>query len=180
MIVTLAEVKAVLKPNTDDDDALITTLISRKQKSAEGYIGYPLDAADYSEEKYDGTGKHYLYAMKMPINTVTKLNIVSFDGQSSEEITSSYYKIHSKEGMIYSLYELTKGIQNIELTYNAGYADGAAPEDLKDAIIQLVCAEYVFSQIMVEEIISSKSIEKKRELEKDAYVILSRYKIVKI
>ena len=180
MIVTLAEVKAVLKPNTDDDNDLITTLITRKQKAAEGFVGYPFDKADYTEEKYDGDNKHYLYVRKLPINSVTELKIVSFDGQSSEEITSSYYKIYSEEGMIYSLHELTKGIKNIELTYNAGYADDGAPEDLKDAIIQLVCAEYIFTQIMVEEIISSKSLEKKRELEKDAYIILSRYKIVKI
>jgi len=172
MIVSVDEVKEILRPDieeTTDLDVLLEKLIKRKQAVMERYIGYPIEAADYTE-KYDGNGENFLFLRKIPVNSVSQLKI------DTSVINSAYYKVLGEEGILYCSLRFTKGVRNIEVQFNAGYE--IVPEDLKDACIQLVCAEYVFTQIMVAGVESKENkIEKKRELEKDAYRILDLYRL---
>lgn len=176
MIINVDDVKEVIKPDDERYDTLFQSLINRKQKVIENYIGYHLEAEDYTES-YDGEDEDTLYLNELPINSIASIT------SSDNLLDSELYEFYSKEGFVrlVSGNIFPKGVQNIEVVYNAGYTSKTMPEDIKDACIQLVCAEFVFTQVMVHTISTDENpAEKKKELEADAYRILDLYKKPKV
>ncbi len=175
MIVTIAEVKDVLRPDTTDYDTSLERLIKRKQAIAEKYTGRKFEIAEYDEE-YDGEESDTIFLNQYPVGKITSLK------SNSVLISSDNYKIQKEEGILRLKggAVFSEGIQNVEVVYKAGWSEDNMPEDLKDAVIQLVCAEFCFTQLMVHTVEGDSVADKKSELETDAYKILDLYKRPKI
>ena len=62
------------------------------------------------------------------------------------------------------------------MQYKAGYVSGSIPEDLKDACIDLVCAQYIFHKVLVHEVETDKAGDRKKALEDSAYATLDMYR----
>jgi len=140
-LTSLINVKAALHITTTDDDALLESLINRISAAVESYCKRKFKARDYTE-KYDGDGTSILFLKQYPVNSVSSLKI----GESV--LDTSSYVIYSDEGKIRLKYSVfSEGIQNVEITYNAGYQDGSDElEALEQIVINEIQAHYLAGQ----------------------------------
>jgi len=140
-LTSLANVKAALHLTTTDDDALIESLINRFSAAIETYCKRKFKARDYTE-KHDGDGTSVLYLKQYPVNSVSSLKI------GTGTVNSSNYALYKEEGKIRLKYSVfPEGIQNVEVTYNAGYQDGSDElEALEQIVINEIQAHYLAGQ----------------------------------
>jgi len=130
-LISLALAKLFLKISGDASDGLLKILISQYSDLIETYCHRHFSKGEYIET-YDGDGSTKLFLNEFPIISIASLSIDSIACDSGD------YKVYASEGMI-KLVDgsvFTKGNQNVEITYNAGYE--AIPAD-----IGLCCAKIV-------------------------------------
>lgn len=140
-LTTLANVKATLHITTSDDDALIENLINRISGAIEAYCKRKLKARDLTE-KYDGDGTSTLYLKQYPVNSVASLIINDGEVDSSDYVV---YKTIGKLQLKSSVFP--PGLQNIEVTYNAGFESGSEElEALEHIAISEIQAHYLAGQ----------------------------------
>jgi len=136
--VAVREYLQLAASETDKDD-LIDNLINRSYKALEAHIGKAILSASYTEY-YDGDGQDILILDNYPIISVDSLYMDSArDFAADTLIAVADYVIYAKQGTIRLLNDETifaHGIQNIKITYTAGYA--AIPNDLALACIMHV------------------------------------------
>lgn len=179
MIVTAEEVRQILD-SPEKDDAKIEVMIKRKQRIMERYIGRAIEETEYNEY-YDAVeGAKTLNLRNYPVITVDGLWKVSISGETV--VDSDYYYVYKDRGILKLLAgrTFTEGIRTVRVKYDAGYAEGSIPEDFKDVCIDLVSAQYLFSQLLVHEIEADSGIAKKKVLEDSAWKILDSYRGVKV
>jgi len=148
-IITAANVKSYMgiATATDTWDTEIGNLVTRIQALAEMYCDRKFESADYSYDSdsddydsdravYDGDGTNLLITKEWPIISVTTVRINETAIDESTSIYNTGWFIRSKEKGFIGLrgYNFSGGIQNIELTYSAGYA--TVPTDLVQALIE--------------------------------------------
>ena len=140
-LTTLENVKAALHITVTDDDTLLESLINRISAAVESYCRRKFKARDYTE-KYDGDGTTVLYLKQYPVNSVTTLKI------SGSVVDSANYVIYDEVGKIVLRYTyFPEGLQNIEVTYNAGYQDGSNElKTLEQIVINEIQAHYLAGQ----------------------------------
>lgn len=127
-IVTLNDMKSFLGiPSTQTGkDTLLENLLDSYNDMIEDYLGVTCINSSYTEV-YDGDGADTLFVKHYPIVSVTSLSI---DG---DIISSSDYKIYSKEGYIrYTEGVFTKDFKNVSIIYTAGY--GASANDVSNVL----------------------------------------------
>lgn len=126
-------------------DAQIDLLLGMVQDEIETYLGFHIDAADYTEY-YNGTGNTFLRLKNIPIVSLTS---VVFDAQATTTTTvlGTQFVIDSPVGMISFKPNTTLvpgyfacGTQNILATYRGGYESGTIPPQLTMAASMLVKA----------------------------------------
>jgi len=141
-LTTLTDVKGWLKTGQNDfpitDDALLTRLISGASQYIQSWLSRPIASADYFEVR-DGTGGETLQFACFP---VTEVAAVTIDGQvvplASSAVASGY--AFSPTQLSVRGYRFSRGLQNIAISYTAGYA--TVPPDLAQACIELVSLRY--------------------------------------
>ena len=146
-IITAANVKSYMgiATATDTWDTEIGNLVTRIQALAEMYCdrkfeqdtySYTGDDKDTDRAVYDGDGTNLLITKEWPIISVTTVRINETAIDESTSIYNTGWFIRSKEKGFIGLrgYNFSGGIQNIELTYSAGYA--TVPTDLVQALIE--------------------------------------------
>jgi len=141
-LVTLADVKTFLgMANVSTGDAILETIIEAVSASMSNEASPDLKPATYTAEKYDGTGKSYLYLDHYPVTTLTT---VVEDGATLVKDTDFF--IDMDEGLLekarsnWPWYDVqatwTTKNQAVVVTYAAGYA--AVPADIKlDCLIEV-------------------------------------------
>jgi hypothetical protein len=147
MIASLSEYKEFLEipisnPNEDD---FLQDLIDEVEEWLKTYLGRELESAEYIE-KYDGDGTKELITKQSPITEFTKLEIYSGFLNGSEIWNEWTQGIHFNRMVIKDvlLYidgtVFPKGIQNIRLTYTAGYT--SIPKEIKLRAKELLVIVY--------------------------------------
>jgi hypothetical protein len=107
---------------TENDDEL-TLLMNASEQIVQDYLGYDPLENTYTDELYDGEGTNYLYLKHIPITNVSALSVGDVDITS--DISVREREVTYKEGTY------PEGIDNVKITYTAGYPLAALPEIIK-------------------------------------------------
>ena len=174
-LVTAEEVKEVLG-SPEIDNPTIDRMIARKQALMENYIGRAIAETEYTEYYNMEAGLDSLNLKNYPVTTFTGMWKVTTS--ATAVFNSTYYYIQKERGIIDLLggVEFIGGNKSIKVQYKAGYATADIPKDLQDACIDLVCAQYIFHKVLVNEVESDKAGDRKTALEDSAYKTLDIYK----
>ncbi|HYL92768.1 MAG TPA: hypothetical protein VEW69_06385 [Alphaproteobacteria bacterium] len=139
---TLADLKAWLPNQGNNDDANLQALISNGSMQILQYIDRPHLLASVIgalNEIYDGNDSDRLLPHFFPIVTVTS---VSVDGAAVPLATSPTAPgfLWDSRRVLLRGYKFNRGVQNIQIAYSAGYA--SVPLDLKQAAIDTFALIY--------------------------------------
>ena len=149
-LATVDQVKEFLGITVADYDELLCNLINSASSYAEKATDRRLVAFDWNAESsahrencwYDGNDRTKIHLRQYPVNSVSSVEIsgASISVASEDDYYGSTgYVIYSRRGMLYYEYGWDSGIQNVRVSYNAGYASGTPErEELKDLCIVLV------------------------------------------
>ncbi|MFC4768738.1 head-tail connector protein [Effusibacillus consociatus] len=129
----LASTKSYLDIDTTDTskDSIIEFLINAASEAIEKYCRRKMKQATYTDEEYDGTGSQNLYLKQYPISSITSIKI------DDVVVAATEYKTRKESGIVVRMNAMwDKGILNLKVTYQAGYA--AIPSDVELACKHLV------------------------------------------
>lgn len=140
-LVTLSQVKNFLGEESALIDFELNTLIAAASQQIRRHVD-PIEYTTYTDELLDGTGKPWVVVRYWPLKPGDTARVVELDGT---DITSSC-KFEERTGRIYYGSGFPVGVQNISVTYAAGYG-ATVPEDLQAACLMLV-KFYVKSDLM--------------------------------
>ncbi len=145
--VTLAELKAQLRVDHGDEDAIIEAKISAARRHVEDLTGRTLALATY-EFFLDGFPAAEIEVPRSPLVSVDSVNFVAPNG-SEVTVSPSEYEVDtaSPTGWIvphagFSWPETMKRINAVRIRFVAGYAPDDVPGSLKEAILQLAAWWY--------------------------------------
>jgi hypothetical protein len=133
-LVSLSQVKSFLGEDTALVDVELQTLLSAASLKIRRHVD-PIEDTVYADELYDGSGKLWVALRHWPLAaaTVAAPRVVELDGQD----ISADCKWEDASGRLYYAGAFTAGVQNVSVTYAAGYG-AIVPEDLQAACLMLV------------------------------------------
>lgn len=140
-VITLEEAKLYLKVDTNDDDALISSLISVAEQTIEKFTGRKLLTSDF-QYVLDEAEEEIIIPFS-PLQEVTKIEVVADDGTSSE-VDSSIYDVDLSQDQMGRIrlrpgnsWPDHRGFASFIVTGKAGYGTDASavPAPLKIAIL---------------------------------------------
>ncbi len=143
-LTTLSDVKAWLQtgenPFPATDDGLLTRLITAASQFIQTWLGRQIAPADWQEVR-DGSGGQRLAFANTPVTAVLSLSIdgIAIAPAPPDGGWGAGYVFTPTELALRG-YVFTRRAQNVIITYTAGYA--AAPPDIAQACIELVCQRY--------------------------------------
>ncbi len=181
-LTTKARVKEFMgmDSNFTDDDDLIDRLITEESKTISQECGRTFHSADYTEY-YCGNGDNELLVANYPINSVSGIwDDTDREWGDDTKIDSDDIIISNRiEGVVIlkNTYFVKSGLENIKITYNAGYS--TIPTDLELACTQKVVADYIEAKGGVNAIIEAETIYRPDKLRKEAQKIINKYKRVR-
>ena len=150
---SLEHIKDRLMITESTYDRLLITLGKGVTEVVKRYCGI-LERATYTAELYDGDGEDTLYTDNRPIQSVSALVVQGITIPAAATYDQSGYMIDkSKRCIKLRDYVFTSGVQNVSLSYVAGYylpdhasyVEGGTtsfPVDLEQAIIEMVGIKY--------------------------------------
>ena len=135
-LITLTNLKIDLSISGSTYDDFLSRGINAVTEKIERDCNRRFAATDYSNERYNGGGFDKLYLRNYPINTVSSCTIFDdtvsaatdwddYDGYWIEPVIGGV----KQEGCLYRVDTWDKGMQNIKLSFNAGYS--TIPDDLQ-------------------------------------------------
>jgi len=137
-LTTLANVKSWLGLSAGNDDPLLERMISGFSQNIQSWLNRQLKSQDYTENR-DGNGGRSMTFADYP---VTEVSSVKIDGKPilpASDFTSPGYRF-SPTSLVLNGYIFSKGLQNIEITYTAGFKE--VPADIEQAVIELIGLRY--------------------------------------
>jgi uncharacterized phiE125 gp8 family phage protein len=146
LVVSLDEVKAWLKIDGTDEDTLLTSLIASCTAECEAYAGLSFITRTRTVKLTSFNGRDVI----LPYGPVTALTSIGYADQDDDAQTidaddytldgsSALAKVRVTESWPYT----NRILNNVTVTYVAGYANAAAvPEIIKTAIKQNVAVKY--------------------------------------
>ena len=129
-LTTLVEVKEYLGTKTNNDDSLLSKLISRASSFICNYASTSFLQANYTEQR-DGNDSMRLMMRNLPVTNVSSLVI---NGQNVLPGGNS-----QKTGFWFDD-RFNRGMSNISIAYTAGYA--TIPIDVEMTCIEIVASKY--------------------------------------
>jgi hypothetical protein len=145
----LADLKAWLNIQTTAEDALLQNLITRGSLQMLRWMSRDHIVATSYTENRDGNDALFILPRNFPLIAVTTVMVNGVSIPASTDQVSSGFVFDSRKIMLrggstafYSLgpyssqysYRFTRGFQNVQLVYQAGYA--TVPADLQQAAIE--------------------------------------------
>jgi hypothetical protein len=141
-LTTLADVKAWLQTGQSNfpatDDALLASIVTAASHYIQTWLNRQIALTDYLEVR-DGTGGRRMQFACFPVSAVLSLTI---DGKAIPPAISTYaagYSFSQTQLAVRS-YLFGCGIQNVVVTYTAGYP--STPPEIAQACIELVALRY--------------------------------------
>ncbi len=110
------------------DNAIIYRLAAYKKIC--NYLGYDIITADYTDERYNGNGMHELYLRNQPVTEVTSCIIDDSEYIDNLELIDN--RLFYEDGWF------SNGINNIKVSYTAGWTQSSMPGDIRLAALQLI------------------------------------------
>ena len=143
-LTTTAAFKTAFNITTASHNTMIQNIITEMSEQIQGHpkIDQYFKAANYTEY-YNGDGTQFLVLRKIPINSITSIHDDIDRAYGADTlIDSDDYSFDADSGIVeFDLDYMTKGVKNVKVIYNAGYA--TIPSDVKMACEKLVFAEYI-------------------------------------
>lgn len=148
-LTTVAQVKTYLtgigEAIPTGQDALVQFIIDAVAAQVEEFCRRKFDQATYTEIHTGHTGQQHLFPNQWPIGTITSVKI---DGAVITEGTNgdNYRKFKSGAGDVIALFRedgWASDPMGVEIVYQGGYASGAIPKDLEQAVVRLVVDDYL-------------------------------------
>jgi len=139
---TLAELKAWLPNQGNNDDATLQSLISNASLQVLQYIDRPHILASVLgslAESYDGNDSDRLLPRQFPILSVSSVSIDNVPVPQSTGPVAAGFLWDSRRILLRG-YRFCRGVQNVQLSYTAGYS--AVPLDLKQDAIEAFALTY--------------------------------------
>lgn len=144
-------------PVSDQTDAVLAGMITGASQYWLNRTGRDsLNSAATYNERYDGSGSRRQFLRNTPIQTVTSLKIVMWGGatsipQSPDGIQPGFVIDQSGKSLAIlgspvgqypfpCVWNFAEGIQNVLVSYTAGYA--STPADVQDKVSQMVAVNY--------------------------------------
>ena len=93
------------------------------------HLGYDILTADYVDEYYDGSGMRKMYLRNRPVTALTE---VKLEDSVTTEYTLIENYLFAADGFI------TPGINNIKVSYTAGWNQSTMPGDIRHAALKLI------------------------------------------
>lgn len=139
---TLADLKAWLPNQGNNDDATLQSLISSASLQVLQLIDRPHILASVLgalNETYDGNDSDRLLPRQFPIIAISS---VSVDGVAIPQATSPTAAgfLWDSRRVLLRGYRFNRGVQNVQLSYTAGYS--SVPLDLRQAAIEAFALSY--------------------------------------
>ncbi len=144
--ITLAEAKLHLRVDGNDEDTLITSLITSARRYVERISGWTLLSTTWRLVLDDWPDEPYIVLPRPPLQSVSSVVYVDTDGNSSTLPTSDYVvetdrtpgRIHLAYGRSWPSTAL-RPASPISITYIAGHSNAAdVPQEYKQAMLLLI------------------------------------------
>ena len=163
MLCTLSDVKTMLNISLDDTtkDAKLNLMIKQVSSLIEGYIGYKLARAEYTEEVQAENNRQILQLNHFPLQSVTEVTM-------GGEVITDYemFPVYNRWGRLYRglgwggkaytrgfTHDIVSGVWDVKVTYIAGYylpgdenysegAEDSLPYDIVTCCINCVVEKY--------------------------------------
>lgn len=117
-------------------DTLETSYLTAAQEKVEKYLGYALEAADYTST-VKGHGRNYVRLAAAPINSVESVTV---DGVALESYT------FDSKGYLYTADSSVFADEStVVVTYNAGYTAETLPNLISTTILQIAALRQIES-----------------------------------
>lgn len=140
MLETLANMKTFLEISTADHDAILTSFLTELTEVFNKETDRNLEETTYTDLYLDGSGTKYI---NLPNYPVAEISAITEDDASLTKDTDYYLYDAEGEGYLYKIYgDWTNNKKGIKITYKAGYASNAMPNDLKMALKMQVAKEF--------------------------------------
>jgi|SRR5690554_2744048 len=140
-LTTITAVKEYIPEATDDDNDILTKLITRASKFIKNHTDRELNKTVF-KEAIDGDNSCELFVSEYPIISVENIkinNAIVYENGTAKD--GNNYYIYQDIGIIRRSIYWPKDFQNIEVNYTAGYE--TIPEDLEQAVIELVAFKFM-------------------------------------
>jgi hypothetical protein len=139
---TLAELKAWLPNQGNNDDAALQSLISNASLQVLHYFDRPHILASVLgalSETYDGNDSDRLLPRQFPIIAVTGVSVDNVPiQQAASPVTTGF--LWDARRILLRGFRFCRGVQNVAISYTAGYS--SVPLDLKQAAIEAFALSY--------------------------------------
>lgn len=137
-LTTVANVKSWLGVGAATDDTLLASLVSGVSAWIQEWLGRTIASGTYAET-LNGSGKAVLFLLNYPVTAVSSVSVDGVNIPARTAIGGSGYTF-DKDCLYLAGYCFTRGIQNVQLSYTAGFA--AVPADLELATKKLIGLSY--------------------------------------
>ena len=94
------------------------------------YVGYDIIENVYETERYNGNGLKELYFINRPVTSLSEFKLCDNDITDDVELIGN--KVFYEDGYF------TRGLNNIKVTYTAGYNLSTMPADIRLSALQLI------------------------------------------
>ena len=163
MLCTLSDVKTMLNISLEDttQDSKLNLLIKQYSALIEGYIGYKLARANYTEEVHCENNRQVVYLNHFPVQSVSSVTV------GGEAITDfKLFPEYTRWGGLYRglgwgqkaytrgfTHDIVSGVWDIKVSYTAGYYlpndtgyvlgnEDSLPYDISTCCVNLVVEKY--------------------------------------
>lgn len=136
-LTTLAKVKEWLGEATSANDPVLSRLISASSDYIQAWLNRDIAQATYSSYR-DGNSGVRIMTRNYPVTAVTTVKI---DNQTIPlSVNGSNGYVFNETSVALIGYRFTRGIQNVYLSYTAGYA--TTPNEIEQACIEMVSLRF--------------------------------------
>ncbi len=139
---TLAELKAWLPNQGNNDDTTLQGLITNASLQVLQYIDRPHILASVLgtvAENYDGNDSDRLLPRQFPIISVGSVTIDNVPVQQATSPVAAGF-LWDQRRVLLRGFRFNRGVQNVQISYTAGYS--SVPLDLKQAAIEAFALAY--------------------------------------
>lgn len=153
--ITLAQLKAQVRQDTTDDDAVLTLAIAAARAKAENYTGTAIISQTW-EQTLDEFPDAEIELLKPPVTSITSLSYVDTTG-ATQVISSGNYALDAATfpGWLLPAYgyewpETRDQANAVTIRYVTGYADATAvPGDMRAWLLMTAAFIYAQREVMV-------------------------------
>jgi uncharacterized phiE125 gp8 family phage protein len=138
---TVADVESFLSLTAGQDTVLLQKLITNASAFIDSYTNRNLISTAYTEYR-NGQDTDRMMTKDWPITAIASVYIDDVAVPLSTANAKSGYVFDEKWVYLRGDYEFNRGVQNVKITYTAGYITANIPKELSQACVEIVATKY--------------------------------------